>query len=44
MKEGKPITVNAFNHALSLIEEFYPDLPYELKIKQAAQLAAKICK
>lgn len=38
------MTAEAFNHALKLINIYYPDLNEELKRKRAAELAEKICK
>lgn len=38
------ITTNAFNHALRLIKYNYPDLPTDLQMKRAAELAEKICR
>lgn len=38
------ITAAAFNHAMRLIEEYYPDMPNERKMAQALRLAEKICK
>lgn len=38
------ITTNAFNHALRLIRDSYPDMSEDRQIAQAVKLAEKICK
>lgn len=37
------ITAAAYNHALMLIKEYYPQLAEEAQIRQATRLAEKIC-
>lgn len=44
MKERTQVTANAFNHALRLIKEHYPDMAEDCQIKQAYKLAEKICR